>query len=57
MMLTDDNDDQKLVAVVSLRHVLKYLSQSEIYDQKKIDEHINEEMNSIKKSLDQGLDA
>lgn len=56
-MLTDDNDDQKLVAVVSLRHVLKYLSQSEIYDQKKIDEHINEEMNSIKKSLDQGLDA
>lgn len=55
MMLTDDENNKRLVAVVSLRHVLKYLCQSEIYDQKKVDKWMNEEMNSIKQSLDQSL--
>lgn len=31
-MLTDENDDKKLVAVVSLRHVLKYLCEFDVYD-------------------------
>lgn len=31
-MLTDENDDKKLIAVVSLRHVLKYLCEFDVYD-------------------------
>lgn len=31
-MLTADDDPKKLVAVVSLRHVLKYLCECDIYE-------------------------
>lgn len=32
MMLVDEEDPKKLVAVVSLRHVLRYLTQPEVYE-------------------------
>ncbi|CAL5989521.1 5'-AMP-activated_protein [Hexamita inflata] len=39
MMLVDDQNKEKLIAVVSLRHVLKYLTNADIYEQDQVENY------------------
>ncbi|CAL6005847.1 5'-AMP-activated_protein kinase [Hexamita inflata] len=39
MMLVDDQNKEKLTAVVSLRHVLKYLTNADIYEEDQVDNY------------------
>ncbi|CAL6038046.1 5'-AMP-activated_protein kinase [Hexamita inflata] len=53
MMLVDDKDEKKLVAVVSLRHVLKYLTKTEIYEEDQQIGSYQSIAGSLKNSLQQ----